>query len=355
MKSHFPPQNHGFSSIPELTVKGSPYEIGLQHGEAFSQQIRGFVDDHLARVNLLRNRPLERDEAMRIAGRYALWIERDLPAIAEEIAGVAHGAGIKYEEAVLLQIRRELIHTGSKCGDCTSIVSRNEEGDVVVAQTIDLAGRMGDLALILRIIPEDPVNPSLCMFTFMGLCGYAGFNSVGLAAGLNMVFSSSWREGVPVYLLLRSLLGKRSIAEAHQDICRIHRASSRYLALADSQSVTGFELTVDDIRTFTVLPLVHTNHYLHPDFQRIDTLDGAVLECSKKRADRAHRLLEQEVPLELILQDHDNYPRSICAHNLGNSAVTDTVAAIVMNPAKVEMKALVGHPCERSFQRHRLL
>lgn len=349
MNSHQPSRNHQPRSLPELTVSGTPYEMGCQHGAAFGQQIRDFLGDRLARINLLRRRPLAWRDAMRIAARYAWWIRHDLSNIAEEIAGIAHGAGISYEEAVLLQIRRELIYTAHDYGDCTSIATREEDGRALIAQTIDLAGRMGDMALILRLIPEDPTSPRVCMFTFMGLCGYAGLNSAGLAVGLNMVFSPSWRVGVPAYLLLRSLLGKRSLAEAFEEINRVRRASSRYLAISDSQSVAGVEMTVDDLRVLNGRALVHANHYLDPEFQKLDTLGGAVLQCSQRRTQRVQRLLAEQLPLEMILRDHDGYPRSICAHDLGDSTTTDTIGAIVIDAAKGEMKALLGHPCERDF------
>jgi hypothetical protein len=61
-------------------------------------------------------------------------------------------------------------------------------------------------------------------------------------------------------------------------------------------------------------------------------------------------LLASHVPVETILRDHDGYPRSICAHSLGDLRLTDTVGAVVMTPAESKMDVLIGHPCENRFR-----
>src|SRR5438105_4555696 len=224
-------------TLHELTVRGTPAEIGFQHGYRFLTEIQRFLNDDLARVNLIREVRLPRAKALRFAGHYAQWVEREIPDVAEEIAGLAKGAGIDYLEAMFLQVRREIIADKS-ASDCTTLGSWTDTS-YWLAQTVDLVGDMADLAMILRVIPSHAASPTICIFTFIGLCGYLGMNESGLAIGINMIQSPDWGPGVSPYLLMRHLLSKTSVAEAIEEIQRIHRASSRFFMLADLRGLTG--------------------------------------------------------------------------------------------------------------------
>jgi isopenicillin-N N-acyltransferase like protein len=334
--------------LRELTVQGTPGEIGFQHGRAFKTEIHRFLNDDLARINLLREIPLARNKALHIAGRYARCVEHEVPEIAEEIAGLAKGAGIDYLEAMLLQVRREIIASRS-AADCTTVGSWTDTS-YWLAQTVDLAGDMTDLAVILRIVPSHPGSPTICMFTFIGLSGYLGMNESGLAIGINMLHSPGWRPGVSPYILMRHLLGKTSAAEALEEIQRIRRASSRFFMLADSRGLLGVEMTVNNHRTLCARRLVHTNHFIHPELVDHERNTSSGIKNSKIRFDRALELLDGGHPAESILRDHENYPRSICFHGNADIRVPRTTAAVVLKPAERLLRAVAGSPCENPFQ-----
>lgn len=336
-----------------LIVTGTPYQIGYQHGHTFHKEISQLLGDNVARINYLRTKPLTLSNALRKASSYARHIEKHMPEIAEEITGIADGAGISYLEAILLQIRRELIHGRSLHGDCTSLASY-DSGKVVMAQTIDLAGGMREFALILNIIPCDPLKPKVCMFTFTGLCGYLGFNSAGIAIGLNMIYSAGWRPGVPAYLLIRHLLGQHSLDAALGEIEKIHRASSRYIMMGDARRILGIEMTVNGQRIFRQSPLVHTNHFLHLDLVNLEELNGGPLAFSQKRLERLRALLLTGMSPEDIFKDHEGLPWSICEHGGANMRGINTVGATIIYPGERKMLALIGRPCEEQFQEYRL-
>jgi isopenicillin-N N-acyltransferase-like protein len=285
-----------------------------------------------------------------LARDYAFWIEKDVPAIAEEIAGLAAGAGIRYEQAVLLQMRRELIRHRGDAGDCTSFAYANEAGERLVGQTVDLTGNLSEFSLVLHVAPADSGRPRICLLTFLGLCGYLGVNSAGLAIGLNMITSEGWRPGVPPYLLIRHLLSCTSVAEALEEIGHIHRASSRYLVLADTKEMVGVEMTVTDQRVLRQPLLLHSNHFLHPDFQSEETKTGASLADSCRRLERMATLVEQGLDRQDILNNHDGFPDSICVHNNGDPRLIETVAAVVMRPMKRELSIAFGNPCRSTYR-----
>jgi len=327
---------------PELFLSGTPYEIGAQHGSAMRGEIARFLGDGLAQIDRLRDTPLSKAAVSKFVGESARWIEKELPAIAEQVAGLAAGAGITYEEAMLLQLRRELIRHPREAGDCTSIVF----ADGVIAQNVDLIGDMSDLSLIVHVAGRT----RMCLLTFAGLLAYLGVNSHGLAVGINMISSPGWRAGVPPYLLVGHILGCSSVEEAIEELKRIHRASSRYFVLADETRAVGVEMTVTDLRTLDEPPLAHSNHFLHPDFQQVETKSGEQLACSRDRLQQIVALARQGVAAEELLRDHDGYPNSICAHNGGDIRMTESVAAVLMNPRARELRVAFGHPCESEFR-----
>jgi len=340
------------SRLPELTVSGSPFERGHAHGRAMGGVIRGFLADRLARINAVRPQPLALADARAIALCHAAVIETQLPAIAEEIAGLARGAEIDRADAYLLQIRRELI--AHRDGDCSLIAGRTADGETVVAQTVDLPGAMTELGLILRV--RDPHGPDVCMFTFAGLLGYLGLNEAGLAVGINMVLAPGWRVGVPPYLLVRHLLSLDGVAAATAAIERIPRASSRALLLADRHDVVDLELTVDTARPVRGAPLVHTNHFLDPALAAVDQLAEPSRSGSRARLARLRRhgdVIDLDA-LPALLADHDGYPRSVCAHGEGDLTRGETVAAVIMRPERGELRASRGQPCVAPFHTYTL-
>ena len=73
----------------ECTISGTPWERGRAHGEKLAEQIRQ-TQQFYADIF-----PISRSEVRRLAERYGAAICEWSPDYAEEIEGIAHGAGIK--------------------------------------------------------------------------------------------------------------------------------------------------------------------------------------------------------------------------------------------------------------------
>ncbi|AMA73433.1 MULTISPECIES: C45 family autoproteolytic acyltransferase/hydolase [Aneurinibacillus] len=338
-----------------VTVSGSPYERGYQHGQVFGEQIRSFLADNVARINIVRKDKISLEQALSMVDGYISFIERDVPDIAEEIRGLAEGAQITYREAMLLQVRRELISRGL---ECSALGYVDQEEGAIIAQNVDLPGNLTELGIILKIKSSVPGEPSIMMYTHIGLLGYLGVNSYGIGIGLNMVLAPGWREGVPPYLLIRHLLHQRNLKDCLREIRRIRRTSSRNLLLSDGHRVLDIEMTVEDERFIEQQLIVHTNHYLNNEFRQIDQISPST--STFLRLERMHSLaahydnkpsLQQ---IQELLKDHTNYPRSICAHGQGDYSRGETVASVILYPKKGVMYAAKGYPCENQFYRYLL-
>jgi isopenicillin-N N-acyltransferase-like protein len=344
--------------ITEITLAGTPYEIGYRHGQLLGESIRAFIADDCAQINRLRSKPIAKSLLNETIAQYKQCIENYLPELTEELKGLAHGAGITINEAFMLQIRREILGTGgfTLMGDCTSIACR--QNDVVtVAQTIDLNGDMTDLGNVFRI-KATATSPEILMYSFSGLLGYMGMNSYGLSVAINLVISDNWKVGIPPYLLVRKFLSCQTIEACLEEIKKIPLASSRSFTLSDNKRQVIVELTPTDYRVLEDTLLLHTNHYIHPDFKTKDSMNIFSKNSSVKRLELIRKKINEGgctiENIQSLFADHTLYPTGVCAHNESNIKLNETVAAVIMLPLQGKFLALKGKACQQQYTHYTL-
>ncbi|MFK7784473.1 MAG: C45 family autoproteolytic acyltransferase/hydrolase [Crocinitomicaceae bacterium] len=339
--------------LKEIILEGDAYQKGYSHGAQLKETIQHFVKDGRARTNELRAVPLTDSEFGAFIGSHAAMIEQYAPHLAIELKGLAEGAEISYDEAVLLQVRSEIIYSHNfflDAAECSTIgIHRNNE--TMLGQTIDLPGELAPLGHVFRIKPSSPDQPEILMYGFAGLLGYAGLNSSGLSLNINMLTSSGWKAGVPPYLLCRLILETHSVDEAISVIKSIPRASSRCFLISDKDRMVTVEMTPNDYQLIEGDLLYHTNHYLDDRLTEDETLHFLFRNSSIKRLNQLKHLTQDNLPqtaehLFDTFSDHSLFPIGLCAHSEGNMKRQDTVAGIVMEPQKGMLHARKGHPCE---------
>ena len=178
-------------AFPLIEVSGSAYEMGYQHGA----QAAELVERYIRWIEKLTGSP--RDLLARNALAFVPSIEALSPTYVEEIRGLADGAKISFEEALLCQVRSEAVRIGD--GGCTAFAltgSATADGQPLAGQNQDLQPEFADVAVLLRVKPTDG-RPRALMFTFAGQLGYAGMNEYGLALFNNALFDYEWRPGLP--------------------------------------------------------------------------------------------------------------------------------------------------------------
>jgi len=92
--------------MPVLTLAGTPYEMGLQHGQAFQQQLQQSVIHELYGGLFLENYT-----AHWALLRYAHALDRALPSpLRQEMKGVADGANLSYPDVLLSNVVLEMAY-----------------------------------------------------------------------------------------------------------------------------------------------------------------------------------------------------------------------------------------------------
>jgi predicted choloylglycine hydrolase len=341
-------------TVPFIRATGEPFEIGYQHGSARAGALHAFLDDDLARIGRLSPAPVSLDSLGSLLAAYSDQIAAAAPRLSAEIDGLASGAGISRDLAVLLQVRREIIgyQRIPARGDCTTYASlrAGPGGGPVLAQTVDLNGDLDDQIAVLDVGLTGSGRRVLVL-SFGGQLGYLGVNSDGLAIGLNLVLGGDWRPGLPPYLVIRHLLDNAGcVADAVEMLAGLPIASSRSLMLCDPAHAACVEILDGTLRTLGPEGLIHTNHFLHPDFTSHDQLNVFARNSSLLRlkaaaaglADFTHASVEEH--FALLSQP------PICVADTGDIRRERTVAAVVLLPGRRELHLRPGDPSASSTQ-----
>ncbi|WP_349369836.1 C45 family peptidase [Salinarimonas sp.] len=332
--------------VPVIALRGPPRLRGEAHGRAAGDRIRGFLHDGHAWLDRLSARqPFDRARASEDLAGIARAIAHHTPDLWSEIEGLAIGAGVPLEDAVLLQARRELMGYSrfDTLGDCTTIAVA-ENGRSVLAQTVDLAGPMDEQLHVLETSGEGIAGGRAVIVTFTGLLGYLGMNAAGLAVGLNLVLAGEWGAGVPPYLVIRHLIDRaRDVPEALAMLETLPLASSRSFMLCDPRRVACVEAAPGRLRVIEGARLAHANHFEHPDHLADDTLNIFARNGSTARRRAAASLIDAlpddaEAILDALAQPPVNVrpPAGFSRER--------TVAAVVLEPAAGRITLRGGDP-----------
>ena len=329
--------------FPYIEARGSAYELGFQHGA----QAASLIPRYLLLIERLAR--LSRDTLCRNAMAFLPLIERLSPVYVQEIHGLAAGAQISFEEAVLCQARLEAAH--AREGGCSAFALTGEataNHQTLAGQNQDLPPEYGDVAIVLHLKPADG-RPHVLMFTFAGQLGFVGMNAWGTCLFANALYDAPWAFGLPKYPIKRLILEQRSVEAAIALLAQHRLVSANNLVLADGagrladveERPEGIALYDDDHPHRRI----HTNHYVSPQFAPLETHS---LPDSCPRLDRMRELVQQQWgaltvdSLKTILADHANDPGGICRH--GESG-WHTISGYIAEPAEGLLHVRRGHGC----------
>ena len=93
-------------SLPILTLKGSPFELGYEHGKQAQKAIRSNFEFYLGFWHYWSGAGRER--ILQEAKKFIPSIEKADPDLMEELKGISRGAAMELEEIVALNSRYEL-------------------------------------------------------------------------------------------------------------------------------------------------------------------------------------------------------------------------------------------------------
>lgn len=353
---------------PEICVRGTPREMGRQLGEAARDQVRGFAEIALARVNITVN--ISRQRALEIAAQSTAFASRYAPHMVDELQGVAESSGVSLNELMLLQVRNQL-RAESDAG-CTSLSIRtatSSANNVFLGQNWDNDPALDPFTIVLSRHPEG--MPAFMNVTQAGLIAYIGFNEAGMGVCLNTLPAAARDVGVPHYFTVREIYESSTLAAAVQAVRRAERAIPANIMLATPDGPADLEVTLEQVHvlrpsspletppsppTTTAEVVTHTNHCRHRELADINGQFPELIQ-SRARQRRIDALIASSGnfdtrTLQRALVDHDGFPRSICRHANGDQDVGhwQTVFSVIIEPGERRMHISRGNPCTNRYE-----
>ena len=339
--------------IRVIEACGTYREVGVEIGRQCAKQIQ---DRFAGRrdsipVGATWDRMLEQSRL------YLAFSRAVYPQYIEELEGIAEGAQVPFEE-VFLSMCEELWEASAWRG-CTDMAARGRataDGSTLIAHTNDLLPQAESRLVVLKVKAGD--EPEYLGISPGGIAISAGFNAAGISLTGNQLDSNDVRPGVPRLLVVRAILGSRTLSEAMTHCLLPQRASSYNNVIADaSGEVYSMEGSATDCEAIYIIDdvMAHANHYTSPAMRSFE-LEPAGRANSIIRHNRAEYLLRQnfgKLTPELfrtLLADHAGYPSSICKHGLE----TQTVFSLIIQLESLRAWIGRGHPCETEYVEYQL-
>lgn len=333
---------------PLYKARGSHRELGRQHGEQATRQIRAHIE------LMCSQQRLSREQLRHRAAQFQPAFDRYCPHLLEEMRGLAEGAAVTFEEAMACNIRGELRYAPAE--GCTAYVIRRDgtaEGEIIAGQNSDMGPEVLKLAYVLHLQPHN--KPEVLMWTFGGMLGYHGMNSAGVAKFENALGGGPHsRFGLPHYPIVRMMYECDSLEQVFDLLRRMPVEYNVNYVLCDGKgNIADVESTTEGpqiLRDQGAGYLVHTNHYLCERFATAENFEHS-LPDSFPRLDRVNSLIKSRYgsikvdDIKHFLSDHSGYPTSICRHDRGMR----TVASLISEPARRRMHVAVGNPCQHRY------
>ncbi|MEU8822038.1 C45 family peptidase [Streptomyces sp. NPDC048636] len=369
-------------TLPVIEISGTPTERGRRYGEAVRDRIRTALDYYEAAFGASSG--LTWDQ---VTARAARWLEpvRDhAPHLADEMSGIADGAGVSLLDILALNARGEVLYDKSfvemaegraEAGEpepaegCTSFAAFGEasgDGHVYAGQNWDWRAGVADTVVMLRVV--QPPAPTLVMQVEAGQIGRQGANSAGIALnanGLGGRFDAA--VGLPQTVVRRSVLDQPSITDALEVLCRT-RAHIASNALLTCRGGFAIDLETTPAGHGWLYPedglLVHGNHYqaqlparLAAAGYRPASSDSLVRVPRAEAGLRALRTAgSPDASRKVIRQamsDHLGHPESLCTHpDPREPALTHwtTLVSSCVDLTSGDYHVTAGTPCDHEYQ-----
>lgn len=236
--------------VPIITVEGSPYQMGYQHGLLLQREIQEMVQ---TLHTVTGQTPTPQGWAKSTYLNYlALSYFRSIPErYQQEMRGLAKGAGVPLRDIILMNSYDDIF----QLSQCTSLAvwgryTRN--GQIIHGRNLDylLQDQLWNRQVVFVFKPEEGY-PFLSV-TWPGVIGVlTGMNQAGLALGaLSSNTPKDSINGVPLGILYREIMQfSQTFSDAEAILNQRKRTTGNNLILTSSKERKGivFELTPDQV------------------------------------------------------------------------------------------------------------
>lgn len=361
-------------SLRVLEISGSHYEMGRQHGEAYTHDIREIADERL-RLSMdetWTGRSLSCERVLQLAQECVPYHEEYAPELMEQLQGIADATDLSIPELIIAngftdfadviynayESDPQLPIYGNECTAMLTSDVMSAGGKGFIAQTWDMHATATPYVILLSGNPDN--EPDFLAFTLTGCVAMIGMNEAGIAVGINNLASADGAPGVTWPFVCRKILQQTNIDDALKCITEAKLAGGHSYMLRDGEG-NGYNVeastTAYHVKPLQDDALVHANMCLFDETLATERpLTDDLVEDSVKRLNRASTLLKVNKQLTAqdimdVTRNRDDGSYSVCAMS-EPPFYSETCGAVIMRPGTLEFWGVWGLPTQNDYEKY---
>lgn len=311
----------------EVTLRGTPAQMGAQHGAIMAQ------------VGLP---PMPIEPAMRqLADACEAVTLKHTPELVEEMRAFAEAAHIPYDALKTFTLTIPLQQTLPSCSVVAVLPERSANGKLLVGRNYDFAYDVSwEGATIFHTYPESGHAHVGSSDIWIGR--EDGVNDAGLFVAMSATFIPGVQPGLPFWFIIRHMLEYcPTVDEALAWIQSVPHSQSRNYMLADAHKAVVAEASINgvSVREPENGVLVMTNHPAHPELR---PQANFVPPDSHQRYDRLRTLPDTPISLDDMQAALGDREHGVCAHAQFNGQGFGTIWSVMAYPSDRQLAIAPG-------------
>ncbi|MEZ5040821.1 MAG: C45 family peptidase [Saprospiraceae bacterium] len=360
-------------TLTEITLTGSGYELGLQHGKKLKKEIGEILSAW--KTNTSSQLGKDADEVLKDFFAYASFteaIKKWTPDLYREVEGIAAGSGQALQDILVLNLLDEFwVYVDNLDNHhCSGVGVPSINGHPsYISQNMDLENYTDGFQILMRL-KRTKSRPEQLILTHPGLIALNGLNEEGIGVCVNTLMQlKASSMGLPVAFVIRYLLNATEKEDLLSFIQTVHHASGQNYIIGIKGEVFDFEASANKVVRFNPNnengTVYHTNHplvnddlkpwfslfdpNLEADAKPLHSNSHLRLKAVEKRMTAQKAISEDMIKEALRSRDDQNHP--VCRTNYENGHGF-TFASVIMTLADHPfLQILAGPPDESDYQR----
>jgi isopenicillin-N N-acyltransferase like protein len=283
--------------LREITLTGTGYELGLQHGKLLKKEIGEIVGKWKKNTSDM----MGRDANIVLAdffqyAQFTAAIKKWTPELYDEVSGIADGSGQALNDIMVFNLLDEfwVYQDNLSSHHCSGIGVPSRNGkNAYIAQNMDIESYTDGYQVLMRLTRTDS-RPEQLILTHPGLIALNGMNETGIGACMNTLMQlKASNTGLPVAFIVRRILNSTDKEDLLQFIQSVPHASGQNYIIGIRGEVFDFEASANKIVRFDPKnangAIYHTNHPLANDdvkdwFKKYEPTNKDVIDQDKSNS-----------------------------------------------------------------------
>lgn len=315
----------------ELTLRGTPAQMGMQHGAMLAQTEGGLILPPLNPALL----PLAAD-CEKVAQQHT-------PRFVEEMGAFAEAANIPYDALMAVTLTIPLAQTMPSCSVVAVLPERSATGQMMVGRNYDFSYDLEEGSALYHTFPDAGYKHTGACDIWIGR--EDGLNEHGLFVAMSATFLPGIQAGLPFWFIIRHMLEHcATVDEAAAWIQSVPHSQSRNYMLADRNKALVAEASINGVcfREAQDGVLVMTNHPATPELRPQASFEPPDSQVRFDRLQSLHRLPDGHVTsddLEAAMNDRENH---VCAHHSFDGQMFGTLWSMIAYPSEQRLAIARG-------------